>query len=278
MPERSRTVAVCSWSLQPENAADLLARIGRTGIRAVQLALVPLVERPAAFGDAADRLRDAGIRIVSGMLETVGEDYSSIARIGETGGVRPDATWPATRERAGRVAKLAGELGLPLVTFHAGFLPHERNDPVRARMLERLRELVDRFADHGVAVAFETGQEPAETLLDCLAELDRPAAGVNFDPANMILYGAGEPVAALGRLAPRVRQVHVKDARPAARPGDWGEEVPVGQGTVDWTAFAAAVRTLPRPVDLVIEREAGTRREEDVRVAAALLAERFPDA
>jgi sugar phosphate isomerase/epimerase len=265
-------LGVCSWSLRPENSRDLVEKTVRTGIRGVQLALTPLVERPAEFADSAERLRGAGVAILSGMLETVGEDYSTIARIAETGGVRPDATWPATRSRAAAVARLAGELGLPLVTFHAGFLPHDRRDPERSVMLARLREVIDLFADRGVAVAFETGQEPADTLADCLEELARPSVGVNFDPANMILYGAGDPVAAIRRLAPWVRQVHVKDALPAATPGTWGSEVPAGEGAVDWTGFLTAVRGLPRPVDLVIEREAGDRREEDVRTAATLLA------
>jgi sugar phosphate isomerase/epimerase len=79
-------------------------------------------------------------------------------------------------------------------------------------------------------------------------------------------------VAAIRQLAPWVRQVHVKDALPSDRPGEWGSEVPAGTGAVDWNAFLAAVRALPRPVDLVIEREAGDRREDDVRTAAALLA------
>ena len=264
-------LGVCSWSLRPENSRDLVAKVKRTGTGAVQLALTPIVERPGDFADAPARLRDAGIAILSGMLETVGEDYSTIARIAATGGVRPDATWPATRARAAEVARVAGELALPLVSFHAGFLPHERADPERRSMLGRLRELIDLFAGRGVAVAFETGQEPAATLAEGLVELDRPSVGVNFDPANMILYGAGDPVAAMGRLAPWVRQVHVKDALPSGRPGEWGREVPAGEGAVDWKAFLAAVRALPRRVDLVIEREAGDRREDDVRTAAVLL-------
>ena len=69
-------------------------------------------------------------------------------------------------------------------------------------------------------------------------------------------------------LAPYVRQVHVKDARPAARAGEWGREVPVGEGAVPWEAFLAEVARLPAPVELVIEREAGPTREADVRIAA----------
>jgi sugar phosphate isomerase/epimerase len=90
---------------------------------------------------------------------------------------------------------------------------------------------------------------------------------VNFDPANMILYGMGDPVAAVRVLAPWIRQVHIKDALPAGRAGEWGQEVQAGTGAVDWPAFIGALRDLGRPLDLVIEREAGAARSGDVRVA-----------
>src|SRR6185369_16319577 len=106
----------------------------------------------------------------------------------------------------------------------------------------------------------ETGQEKAPTLLGVLSELDCPNVGVNFDPANMILYGKGDPVESLRLLASHVRQIHVKDAFPTLKPGTWGREVPAGQGAVDWDAFFEAALALPRQVHFVIEREAGQDR------------------
>jgi sugar phosphate isomerase/epimerase len=143
-------------------------------------------------------------------------------------------------------------------------------------MVARLREVADLFAARGVRVAFETGQEAADTLLGALEEIAHPNVGVNFDPANMILYGMGDPVAALRALAAHVRQVHVKDAVSTDVPGTWGREVVAGTGAVDWKAFLAEVRRLPRAVDLVIEREAGPTREADIRAAAALVRENDP--
>ena len=139
-------------------------------------------------------------------------------------------------------------------------------------MVARLREIADIFAAHGVRVAFETGQESAETLVGVLDELCRPGVGVNFDPANMILYGMGEPVAAVRRLAPWVRQIHVKDATPTLQPGTWGAEVPGGTGAVDWTSFFEFARAFLPGVGLVIEREAGENRVADVQAARTLVA------
>jgi sugar phosphate isomerase/epimerase len=179
----------------------------------------------------------------------------------------PDATWPSNLAAAAELARIAEALGIPLVTFHAGFIPEAVSDPGRATALERIRALRDVFAAHGVRVALETGQETADTLSRVLLELD--GVGVNFDPANMILYGKGDPIEALRRLLRRVEQVHIKDALPAEQPDCWGTEVVVGTGAVDWTAFTGVLRD--RPVDPVIEREAGSERVADVRTAAELM-------
>lgn len=272
----SATVAVCSWSLRARSAAELVQSVRACGLDAVQIALDHL--RPGEAGAAtlpeietAARLRGAGIRIVSGMMMTRGEDYSTLESIARTGGLRPDDTWPANLASARDHARRAARLRLPLVTFHAGFIPHERENPERPKLLARLREVVDVFADAGVRIAFETGQESAQTLAEALDELDRPHAGVNFDPANMILYGMGDPLAALRLLGPRVAQVHIKDALPTRTPGTWGQEVRAGAGAVNWPAFFDALRELGGGRDLVIEREAGDDRLGDVTAARLLV-------
>ena len=100
-----------------------------------------------------------------------------------------------------------------------------------------------------------------------------PDVGVNFDPANMILYGMGDPVAALDQLSPHVFQLHVKDAFPSSNPEQWGTEEPVGTGAVDWSAFFQVLHDRQINGDLVIEREAGTQRIEDVVRARELIKE-----
>ncbi len=264
-------IGVCSWSLRPKDAADLAAKVRACGVGTVQLALDPIRDGRWPEGGAIAALKGAGIGLLSGMMVTAGEDYSTLDSIKRTGGVRPDGTWKQNLEAAKANATLAARLGLKLVTFHAGFLPHEAGDAERARMVERLREVADAFAAVGVSVALETGQESAETLVAVLRDLNRASIGVNFDPANMILYGMGEPVAALERLAPWVRQIHIKDALPTERRGEWGREVVVGTGAVRWERFFAVVERLLPGVDLVIEREAGEGREGDVRAAAELI-------
>jgi L-ribulose-5-phosphate 3-epimerase len=237
----------------------------------VQLALDPIRTGAWDADETLEALQHAGLRVISGMMATRGEDYSTLETIRATGGVRLDEHWEENLAAAKANAALAKRLGLGLVTLHAGFLPHDPQDPLRAVMTERLRRLIGVFAEQGVQVGLETGQEDAATLLSVLHDLRDTPPRVNFDPANMILYGMGEPVAALRALAPHVAQVHVKDAIASARPGQWGTEVPAGRGQVEWRSFFDVVRTLPESVSLVIEREAGESRLEDIRAARTLI-------
>ncbi len=263
------TLAVCSWSLRPRSPAELVHAVSECRLSAVQLALDPIRDGSWSEVETRDRLQGAGISIISGMMGTVGEDYSTLETIARTGGIRPDSTWADNLKNAKTNAAIAQRLGLPLVTFHAGFLPHNRGDSERTRMLNRLREIADIFGSCGVHVAFETGQENADTLVDVMQELNHQNTGVNFDPANMILYGMGEPVTALRKLAPFVRQIHIKDAIPTQLRGTWGQEVAVGTGAVTWLEFFEVAKTLK--VDLAIEREAGESRISDIQAARALV-------
>lgn len=275
-------VGVCSWSLRPTGPENLVERLRACGLARIQLALDPI--RDGRWNEQAtiEAFDTAGIELASGMMAMKGEDYSTLETIRATGGVRSDEHWSANLDAAGANADLAQRLGINLVTFHAGFLPHAKGDPLRAIMLERLLDVADEFAQRGIRVALETGQEDAATLLGVLAELHEVSGidsaqsiGVNFDPANMILYGMGDPVAALRKLAPHIAQIHIKDAIPTRSPGTWGEEVPVGTGAVDWDAFLAVIRSLLPSIDLLIEREAREDRVNDIRTASAMLRARL---
>lgn len=237
----------------------------------MQLALDPLREAPAVWGAAAELFQQSGIAIVSGMFGCVGEDYSTLDTIRLTGGIAPDATWEQNRQHIHATLALAQQLGLKLVTFHAGFLPHDQRDPNFAKLNERLGEVAEIFGAHSIALALETGQETAAELRAFLSKLNRPNLGVNFDPANMLLYDKGNPIDALSTLGPWIRQVHIKDARRTKVAGTWGEEVVAGTGEVDWRAFFQTLQQVGFKGDLCIEREAGDQRVADIRAARAMV-------
>lgn len=264
-------LAVCSWSLRPRNPQELIEQLTSLGIPRAQIALDPLREQPALWGALPDLCAAAGVQLVSGMFGTVGEDYTTMESIRLTGGVAPDATWDENRRRLPILAQLAGSLHLRLVTFHAGFLPEDEQDPAFGKLVERLRVVADVFGEKGIELAFETGQETGESLRRFLSKLDRANVGVNFDPANMILYDKGDPIQALRTLAPWLKQCHLKDATKTRQAGAWGEEVPVGAGEVNWVGFFQVLEELNFGGWLAIEREAGEQRLEDIRTGHRFL-------
>ena len=263
----SDRLAVCSWSLQPTSPQDLITKLQGTGIRRVQLALDPLRESPGVWGETPALFRQNGITIISGMFGCVGEDYSTLDTIRASGGIAPDATWEQNWKNIQATAALAQQLGLKLVMFHAGFLPHDEKDPQFVKMLGRLSQIADVFKAANIELALETGQETAPDLLHLLQQLKRPNVGVNFDPANMILYDKGNPIAALRTLGPWIRSLHIKDAKRTKVPGTWGEEAIVGTGEVDWPAFFATLRELKYTGNFSIEREWGNQRVADICAA-----------
>lgn len=261
---------ICSWSTHPQNPADLAARMKDLGLKKTQLHLTPVYAKPEVWGNVQADLAAHGITIVSGMFGTKGEDYTSLDTIRKTGGFVPDEHWPANWETVQRVAEVAAKMKLSLVSSHAGFLPGDPKDPSFNKLVDRIATVAKHFAKHNLTLVFETGQETADTLWTFLLALDKagaPNTAINFDPANMILYDKGDPIASLKKVVKRVRQVHIKDAVKAKTPGTWGLEVPIGEGEVDWKSFMRVLAENDYAGDLIIEREAGQDRVGDVRKA-----------
>jgi L-ribulose-5-phosphate 3-epimerase len=269
---RGHDIGVCSWSLRAADTADLIAKVRELGLSHLQLAFGPLLAMDeGARNRDLDLIRNSGLTITAGMMGFADEDYSTIAQIHETGGFLPDALWPQRLELTLAAGRMARDLGVTLLTVHAGFIPPSNQAAYRV-MLGRLRELAAGLAEFGVEITMETGQEHAAELLQFINDLTVKNVHVNFDPANMILYGAGDPIEAVRTLGRHIRHVHVKDATLSSQPGvSWGEEVPFGTGQVGPRALLAAFDEVGFTGPMAIEREAGDSRMEDVRFAIRTL-------
>ena len=271
-------IGVCSWSYQRplREVADEMAKIG---VKGIDLALTPFVapdgrhgveEGEEALAFAKAQFASGAWRLFATMISFPQEDYSTLDTIRKTGGVVPDDCWPRNREIAAAAAELSGTLGAPYMLFHAGFLD-ESNPAAYAAYVERVSFVRDACAKAGVQLILESGQETAEDLARFLRDV--PGLYVNFDPANMILYGKGRPMEALETLVPWIRKIHVKDADATAVPGTWGTERPWGEGQVGGAAFIDALDGLGFTGNLTIEREGGDDRAGDIARAAARLRE-----
>ncbi|MGN6627923.1 MAG: sugar phosphate isomerase/epimerase family protein [Tepidisphaeraceae bacterium] len=265
-------IGICSWSLNPASTSALIDALNTAGLRHVQLALAPLLDlSPEDRQSAFDQLASADIAVTAGMIGFAGENYGSIASIRKTGGFVPGECWPERRERALAAGRLAAEMGVPILTTHPGFVPPS-GDPAYEGIVARISDLAEEFDRLDVKLCLETGQEKARELLQFLNDLNMKNVGINFDPANMILYGAGDPVEAVATVGRHIRHVHIKDALASAQPGvEWGKEVPFGKGDLNVHAFLRALADVGYEGPLVIERETGVDQMADIEQAVDTL-------
>lgn len=250
-------IGVCSWSLQVRSVPELEALLRELGIDVVQIACgdphhADWIEGEAMPGVAAG----ASFRMAGAMIGFPGEDYSTPESIQRTGGFGDPARRTERIERFRWAVGRTVQLGLSTITCHAGFIP-DPSSPDRKAFLDALVQVAGVAGEKRVHVCFETGQEPAELLLRTLNELELDNVHVNFDPANMLLYDMGDPIKAVELLAPYIRGVHLKDAKRPRIKGQWGEEVPLGQGQANIPLFVKKLKEIGFQGPLVIEREVG---------------------
>ena len=268
-------LGVCSWSLQVKSIPELRRLLDRLGVNLTQIACG---DPHHASWDEGDDMPAAalasGIVMSGSMLGFPGEDYTTPQTIEKTGGFGDPATRPERLERLKWAVQRTLALGLDSITLHAGFLP-KVGSPERPSLLDTLAKAGQIAGEHGVTLAFETGQETAELLKQTLDDLKAPNLKVNFDPANMLLYDMGDPIRAVELLGDAIQSVHLKDANRPTTPGTWGQEVPLGQGQVDIKAFVKALKRIGFTGPLVVEREVGNQegRIADVATGLAFLKE-----
>lgn len=256
-------IGVCTWSLGND--------FDRIGIlrEQTQLSHLHLAVSPALGENGPNylsRARKENWNITATMIDFGQEDYSTLESIKITGGIVPDQYWEQNLKRVFDAVDITAELGVKYLSLHFGFLDLQEPDTAR-KLYDRAKILADKAAQKDIQLLMETGQETAAELRKFLEELNHPALGVNFDPANMILYDKGDPIQAGATLAPWIKHIHIKDAIRTQSAGTWGLEVPWGAGQVGGAEFLKALRQIDFAGALAIEREAGDNRLEDIRTA-----------
>lgn len=251
---------------------DNLAEIRSLGARCGQLVTpgtMPLNEATAAPWKSDD----FAIQTVFAAYD--GEDYADIPTVQRTVGFIPPGTREAREKRTYEVSEFARMLGVKSIACHIGCVPEDQSDPDYIGVRDLVRRVCDYAAKHGQTFALETGQEPAKILLEFIQDVDRPNLRINFDPANMILYGSGDPIEALKVVGQLVVSVHAKDGDwpPAGVAGALGKERPLGQGAVGMERFVAALKEIGYTGPLNVEREVEDQQERlrDIRGGLELL-------
>jgi L-ribulose-5-phosphate 3-epimerase len=189
-----------------------------------------------------------------------------------TCGLVPRQYRAARLDRIKKASDFAKECGIPAVQTHCGFIPENPNDIFYKEVVSAIREAASTCKSHGQNFRCETGQETPITLIRAIKEVGLDNVGVNFDLANLILYGKGNPVDAIELLGPYVQGIHAKDGLFPTDPKELGKEVAIGQGKVNFPHVIQRLKELNYQGAVTIEREiSGPQQVEDVKAAKIFL-------
>jgi len=276
---RDMEIGVMFWA--GRDPVETLRELKALGVRCGQIGIPGdfALEGAAAKWKAA--LQAEEFTIITAFCAYNGENYADIPTVQRTVGFIPRQTRAEREQRTYAVSDFARELGIPSIALHIGFIPEDKSSSDYVNVRELVRRICDHAGKNKQTFALETGQEPAEALLDFFIDVNRENLGINFDPANMVLYGSGDPIEALGTLGAHVISVHCKDGDwpPKGVTGALGEEKPLGQGAVGMERFLHKLKTVGIKAPLNIEREVPdhAQRLRDIGMGVKLL-EKLRDA
>ncbi len=211
---------------------------------------------------------EASSLVVGGPGKEVWDFYQGPLTIG----LVPRETRDARIAHIKRASDFAKQCGIDAIQTHCGFIPENPNDTVYKETVTAMREVAGYCKRNGQNFRYETGQETPITLVRAMQDVGLDNQGVNFDLANLILYGKANPVDAIELLGPYVQGIHAKDGLWPTNPSELGQEVSIGKGKVDFPRIIRRLKELNYRGAVTIEREiSGPQQVEDVRAAKVYL-------
>ena len=251
--------------------ADLQA-VRDAEIYTVHLQYPARLDNAEGIAQIREAARETGVTITTVFCGFEGESYADIPTVVNTVGLVPEESREARVEKIEQISRFARALEVDRVGAHIGFIPHDDADPRYDALVETVRGICDALAEREQTFALETGQETAEALKHFIGAVKRANLKVNFDPANMILYGTEAPIPATQLLMPWIDGVHCKDGNWPTQSGKLGEEMPFGQGAVAAKAWLQTLIDAGYRGPLTIEREiSGEAQMRDVVAARELI-------
>ncbi len=247
-----------------------LAKVSELGLPTSQIFVDEFeVELAGRLRQALDKYKiEATSVVVGGPGKEVWDFYQGPLTIG----LVPRPTRAARIAQIKKASDFAKQCGIPAVQTHCGFIPENPNDPVYNETVTAIREVAQYCKRNGQNFRYETGQETPITLVRAMGDVGVDNQGVNFDLANLILYGKANPVDAIEILGPYVQGIHAKDGMWPTNPKELGQEVPIGKGKVDFPVIIERLKLLHYRGAVTIEREiSGPQQVEDVRASKTYL-------
>lgn len=257
------------------DARKTLQEVKQFGLRAGQLGFPGELPLEGAAEQWDQALTAERFIPVTAVCSYQGEDYSDVPTVARTVGLVPTESRSKRIARTKTISDIAAKLAIDSLACHIGVLPEDPKDAAYTQIRDVARDLCDHCAANGQSFTLETGQEPAKVLLRFIEDVERSNLKINFDPANMILYGTGDPIEALDLLGKHVISVHCKDGDwpPIDRPEALGKERALGEGSVDIPRFVSKLKEIGYRGILSIEREEqdAAQRDVDIRRAISVL-------
>jgi sugar phosphate isomerase/epimerase len=225
--------------------------------------------RVDAVGDLApDNLSQTGRREIRNLLRSYHLELTALG-CPLRHGLAVEQGLEARLAHVSKVLSLAYELGPRIVVTSAGAIPQEEANPARLILRDSLTSLGRHGERVGATLALEAGQEPPATLRTFLSTLTCGGLGVDVDPATLLMRGL-DPYQCVRELSGLIVHVHPRDARVTGADRD-AQEVPLGHGDIDWTAFLGALEEVGYHGWLTIKRGLSTDPVADIKAGVAFL-------
>jgi L-ribulose-5-phosphate 3-epimerase len=270
MALRDLEIGVMMWA-----GRDSLTDMKGMGVRCGQLGVAGDYSLNGAAAKWKADLQREQFTLVTVFCAYNGESYADGPTVQRTVGFIPPATRTEREARTVEMSDFAAAIGVGSIATHIGFVPEDHKHPDYVAVKAMVQRVCDHAAKNKQTFALETGQEPARVLMEFLKDVGRDNLTINFDPANMILYGTGDPIEALGILGPKVVSVHAKDGDwpPKDKAGALGTEYPLGQGKVGMERFMAKLKAIGYRGTLNVEREVENQQQRltDMAMGVKLL-------
>ena len=266
-PKKMRLGIVTGLSKDPDAT---IKRVHDFGFPTCQLGIGAFDDSLVAELRAA--LAKYGVEVTSAIAGGPGPEIYDFYQGPETIGLVPRKSREARIARVKQVSDFAKKAGISGVQTHCGFIPENPNEPLYGEAVDAIRTVAQYCKQNGQTFRCETGQETPITLVRAIRDVGLDNVGVNFDVANVILYGKASPVDAVELLGPYIMGVHAKDGLYPTDTRQLGREVPIGQGKVNFPVLIPLLKKAGYQDALTIEREiAGAKQAEDIRASKEYL-------
>ncbi len=261
-------IGLVVWIGEGQSVDNAIRGVHELGLTTCQIGFERLT--PDVAAPVKQALAKYGVEATAFSEHGPGERIFDFYQGPETIGIVPPATRQARIHNLKLAADIAAQCGIPAVHTHCGFIPENPNDALYPQAVAAVKEVAEHCRQRGRIFLCEMGEETPTTLLRLIQDVGLDNVFVNFDVANLILYGKGNPVDAMDVLGHRVRGIHAKDGLFPTGTRNLGKVVPFGNGDVNFPAVMKRLKQVNYTGSLTIETE-GEQSQQEILQSKAFL-------